>query len=103
MLAGADRVEGCLFGNGERTGNVDLVNLALNLYTQGISPKLDFSDIQAVVDVVTACNDIPVHQRHPYGGEMAFTTFSERHLDAMRKGVDAYHGQSKKHWTLPSE
>jgi len=89
MLAGADRVEGCLFGNGERTGNVDLVNLALNQYTQGINPGLDFSDIQAVIDVVTQCNDLPVHPRHPYAGELVFTAFSGSHQDAIKKGFEA--------------
>ena len=89
ILAGADRVEGCLFGNGERTGNVDLVNLALNLYTQGVHPKVDFSDIQAVIDVVTACNDLPVHPRHPYAGELVFTAFSGSHQDAIKKGFEA--------------
>ena len=89
MLAGADRVEGCLFGNGERTGNVDLVNLALNLYTQGVHPNLDFSDIQSVIDVVTACNELPVHPRHPYAGELVFTAFSGSHQDAIKKGFEA--------------
>ncbi|KAI0807858.1 2-isopropylmalate synthase [Fomes fomentarius] len=89
ILAGADRVEGCLFGNGERTGNVDLVNLALNLYTQGINPEVDFSDIQAVIDVVTACNDLPIHPRHPYAGELVFTAFSGSHQDAIKKGFEA--------------
>ncbi|KAI0807860.1 hypothetical protein C8Q74DRAFT_1229749 [Fomes fomentarius] len=105
MLAGADRIEGCLFGNGERTGNVDLVNLALNLYSQGISPGVDFSDIEPVIDVVTACNDLPVHQRHPYGGELAFTSFSGRHQDAIRLGHEARCAQSKgengKRWEVP--
>jgi len=89
QLAGADRVEGCLFGNGERTGNVDLVNLALNLYTQGIHPEVDFSDLDAVIDVVTKCNDIPIHPRHPYAGELVFTAFSGSHQDAIKKGFDA--------------
>ncbi|KAI0636536.1 2-isopropylmalate synthase [Trametes polyzona] len=89
VLAGADRIEGCLFGNGERTGNVDLVNLALNLYTQGIHPGVDFSDIQAVIDVVTACNDLPIHPRHPYAGELVFTAFSGSHQDAIKKGFEA--------------
>ncbi|RPD66577.1 aldolase [Lentinus tigrinus ALCF2SS1-7] len=103
MLAGADRVEGCLFGNGERTGNVDLVNLAMNLYTQGIAPGVDFSDIQAVVDVVTACNDLPVHQRHPYGGELAFATFSEHHQDAIKRGLHALRAQGEHTgpWDIP--
>ena len=101
LLAGADRIEGCLFGNGERTGNVDLVNLAMNLYTQGIAPGVDFSDIQAVIDVVTACNDLPVHQRHPYGGELAFTTFSEDHQDAMKKGMQAFRSKDDHMWDVP--
>ncbi|WP_206954634.1 2-isopropylmalate synthase [Trinickia acidisoli] len=87
LLAGADRIEGCLFGNGERTGNVDLVTLALNLYTQGIDPQLDFSDIDAVRRVVERCNAIAVHPRHPYAGELVFTAFSGSHQDAIRKGL----------------
>jgi 2-isopropylmalate synthase len=94
ILAGADRVEGCLFGNGERTGNVDLVNLALNYYTQGIYPNVDFSDIQHVIDVVTQCNDLPVHPRHPYAGELVFTAFSGSHQDAIKKGFE---DQEKRH------
>ncbi|SPB17393.1 2-isopropylmalate synthase [Caballeronia novacaledonica] len=86
VLAGADRIEGCLFGNGERTGNVDLVTLAMNLYTQGIDPGLDFSDIDAVRRVVERCNQIPVHPRHPYAGDLVFTAFSGSHQDAIRKG-----------------
>lgn len=86
LLAGADRIEGCLFGNGERTGNVDLVTLALNLYTQGIDPQLDFSDIEHVRRVVERCNAIAVHPRHPYAGELVFTAFSGSHQDAIRKG-----------------
>jgi 2-isopropylmalate synthase len=86
LLAGADRIEGCLFGNGERTGNVDLVTLALNLYTQGIDPQLDFSDIDAIRRVVERCNAIPVHPRHPYAGDLVFTAFSGSHQDAIRKG-----------------
>ncbi|KAG1770345.1 2-isopropylmalate synthase [Suillus placidus] len=89
VLGGADRVEGCLFGNGERTGNVDLVTLALNLYTQGITPNLDFSDIQKVIDIVTSCNDLPVHPRHPYAGELVFTAFSRLHQDTIKKGFEA--------------
>jgi 2-isopropylmalate synthase len=87
ILAGADRVEGCLFGNGERTGNVDLVTLAMNLYTQGIDPGLDFSDIDGVRRVVERCNQIPVHPRHPYAGDLVFTAFSGSHQDAIRKGL----------------
>ncbi|WP_040261942.1 2-isopropylmalate synthase [Pseudomonas massiliensis] len=86
LMAGADRVEGCLFGNGERTGNVDLVTLALNLYTQGIDPGLDFSDIDGVRKVVEECNQLPVHPRHPYVGDLVHTAFSGSHQDAIRKG-----------------
>ncbi|TKD44747.1 2-isopropylmalate synthase [Azotobacter chroococcum] len=87
LMAGADRVEGCLFGNGERTGNVDLVTLALNLYTQGVDPQLDFSDIDAVRKVVEECNQLPVHPRHPYVGDLVHTAFSGSHQDAIRKGL----------------
>ncbi len=86
VMAGADRVEGCLFGNGERTGNVCLVTLALNLYTQGVDPQLDFSDIDAVRKVVEDCNELPVHPRHPYAGDLVHTAFSGSHQDAIRKG-----------------
>jgi 2-isopropylmalate synthase len=86
VMAGADRVEGCLFGNGERTGNVCLVTLALNLYTQGVDPELDFSDIDAVRRVVEECNQLPVHPRHPYVGDLVHTAFSGSHQDAIRKG-----------------
>jgi len=86
LMAGADRVEGCLFGNGERTGNVDLVTVALNLYTQGVHPGLDFSDIDSVRQLVEECNQIPVHPRHPYVGDLVFTAFSGSHQDAIKKG-----------------
>jgi 2-isopropylmalate synthase len=86
VMAGADRVEGCLFGNGERTGNVDLVTLAMNLYTQGVDPGLDFSDIDAVRQLVEECNQLPVHPRHPYAGDLVFTAFSGSHQDAIKKG-----------------
>ena len=89
LMAGADRVEGCLFGNGERTGNVDLVTLALNLYTQGVSPGLDFSDINAVARTVEHCNRLPIHPRHPYVGDLVFTAFSGSHQDAIKKGFSA--------------
>ena len=89
MLAGADRVEGCLFGNGERTGNVDIVTLALNLYTQGVAPGLDFSDINAVARTVEYCNQLPIHPRHPYVGDLVFTAFSGSHQDAIKKGLAA--------------
>lgn len=83
-----------MFGNGERTGNVDIVNLALNLYTQGIHPHLDFSDIQSIIDIVTQCNDLPVHPRHPYAGELVFTAFSGSHQDAIKKGFEE---QARRH------
>lgn len=86
MMAGADRVEGCLFGNGERTGNVDLVTLALNLYTQGVDPGLDFSDINEIARTVEHCNQLPIHPRHPYVGDLVFTAFSGSHQDAIKKG-----------------
>ena len=85
LMAGAERIEGCLFGNGERTGNVDLVNIALNLYTQGISPELDFSDIDEVRRCVEHCNQLPVHPRHPYAGDLVYTSFSGSHQDAIKK------------------
>jgi 2-isopropylmalate synthase len=99
LLAGADRIEGCLFGNGERTGNVDLVTLAMNLYTQGIDPGLDFSDIDAVRHVVERCNQIPVHPRHPYAGDLVFTAFSGSHQDAIRKGFAQQQGDAI--WEVP--
>ncbi|MEM9909116.1 MAG: 2-isopropylmalate synthase, partial [Cyanobacteria bacterium P01_D01_bin.44] len=86
QMAGADRVEGCLFGNGERTGNVDLVTLAMNLYTQGIYPGLDFSAIDQVAQVVKDCTQLPIHPRHPYVGELVYTAFSGSHQDAIKKG-----------------
>jgi 2-isopropylmalate synthase len=89
LMAGADRIEGCLFGNGERTGNVDLVNIALNLYTQGVSPGLDFSDIDEVRRCVEHCNQLPVHPRHPYVGDLVYTSFSGSHQDAIRKAFAA--------------
>lgn len=101
LLAGADRVEGCLFGNGERTGNVDLVTLALNLYTQGVSPQLDFSQMHEVIEVVTRCNQLPVHPRHPYAGELVFTAFSGSHQDAIKKGFAIRAEQQEKVWQMP--
>ncbi|WP_421684195.1 2-isopropylmalate synthase [Stutzerimonas urumqiensis] len=98
LMAGADRVEGCLFGNGERTGNVDLVTVALNLYTQGIDPQLDFSDIDAVRKVVEECNQLPVHPRHPYVGDLVHTAFSGSHQDAIRKG---FAQQADALWEVP--
>jgi 2-isopropylmalate synthase len=89
LMAGADRIEGCLFGNGERTGNVDLVNIALNLYTQGVPPGLDFSDIDEVRRCVEHCNQLPVHPRHPYAGDLVYTSFSGSHQDAIKKAFAA--------------
>src|ERR1700749_2826552 len=89
MMAGAERVEGTLFGNGERTGNVDIFTLALNLYTQGIDPKLDFSDINTVARCAEFCNQLPIHPRHPYVGDLVFTPFSGSHQDAIKKGLAA--------------
>jgi 2-isopropylmalate synthase len=89
LMAGCDRIEGCLFGNGERTGNVDLVNIALNLYTQGVSPGLDFSDIDEVRRCVEHCNQLPVHPRHPYVGDLVYTSFSGSHQDAIKKAFAA--------------
>jgi 2-isopropylmalate synthase len=90
VMAGADRVEGCLFGNGERTGNVDLVTLALNLYSQGIDPGLDFSQINEVARTAEYCTQLPIHPRHPYVGDLVFTAFSGSHQDAIKKGLAAY-------------
>jgi 2-isopropylmalate synthase len=91
LMAGADRIEGCLFGNGERTGNVDLVNIALNLYTQGVAPGLDFSEIDEIRRTVEQCNQLPVHPRHPYVGELVYTSFSGSHQDAIKKALTARH------------
>jgi 2-isopropylmalate synthase len=99
VMAGGDRVEGCLFGNGERTGNVDLVTLALNLYTQGIHPGLDFSDIDEVRRCVEDCNQLPVHPRHPYAGDLVFTAFSGSHQDAIKKGFAVQ--QTDAIWEVP--
>ncbi|MGC1174073.1 2-isopropylmalate synthase [Polaromonas sp.] len=89
LMAGADRIEGCLFGNGERTGNVDLVNIALNLYTQGVAPGLDFSEIDEIRRTVEHCNQLPVHPRHPYAGDLVYTSFSGSHQDAIKKAFAA--------------
>jgi 2-isopropylmalate synthase len=99
VMAGADRVEGCLFGNGERTGNVCLVTLAMNLFTQGVDPGVDFSDINESVRVAEYCNQLPVHPRHPYGGELVFTAFSGSHQDAIKKGLAAR--QAGEYWDVP--
>ncbi|MEO6354716.1 MAG: 2-isopropylmalate synthase [Burkholderiaceae bacterium] len=99
LMAGADRVEGCLFGNGERTGNVDLVTLAMNLHTQGVYSGLDFSDIDSVRRCVEECNQIPVHPRHPYVGDLVFTAFSGSHQDAIKKGLAQQ--QADVQWDVP--
>ncbi|MCH9780437.1 MAG: 2-isopropylmalate synthase [Alphaproteobacteria bacterium] len=101
MLAGADRIEGTLFGNGERTGNVDIVTLALNLFTQGVDPLLDLSDINAVRSAAEHCNRLPVHPRHPYVGELVFTAFSGSHQDAIRKGFNARRQSNEHVWDVP--
>ncbi len=101
VMAGADRVEGTLFGNGERTGNVDVVTLALNLFTQGVDPKLDFSDITTVARTAEYCNQLPVHPRHPYVGELAFTAFSGSHQDAIKKGMTAQGQRNDSVWEVP--
>ncbi|WCM29300.1 2-isopropylmalate synthase [Sphingomonas sp. QA11] len=101
LMAGADRVEGCLLGNGERTGNCDLVTVALNMYTQGIDPKLDFSDIDEIINTVTYCNQLPVHPRHPYAGELVFTAFSGSHQDAIKKGFAAQSARNDDFWEVP--
>jgi 2-isopropylmalate synthase len=88
VMAGADRVEGCLFGNGERTGNVDLVTLGLNLFSQGVDPQIDFSDIDEIKRTVEYCNQLPVHERHPYAGDLVYTAFSGSHQDAIKKGFE---------------
>lgn len=104
QMAGADRVEGTLFGNGERTGNVDLVTLALNLYTQGIHPKIDFSDLNSVIDIVEKSNKIPIHPRAPYGGQLVVCAFSGSHQDAIKKGFvarDAARATREDPWVMP--
>jgi 2-isopropylmalate synthase len=108
-MAGADRIEGCLFGNGERTGNVCLVTLGMNLYSQGIDPEIDFSDIDEVRRTVEYCNQIPVHERHPYGGDLVYTAFSGSHQDAINKGLTIMESDASAagvgvddfHWAVP--
>jgi 2-isopropylmalate synthase len=101
LMAGADRVEGCLFGNGERTGNCDLVTVALNMYTQGVDPQLDFSDIDGIAKTVEYCNQLPIHPRHPYVGELVYTSFSGSHQDAIKKGFAAREQQNDETWEMP--
>ncbi|KMS59206.1 2-isopropylmalate synthase [Novosphingobium barchaimii LL02] len=101
LMAGADRVEGCLFGNGERTGNCCLVTVALNMYTQGVDPELDFSNIDEVIQTVEYCNQLKVAERHPYGGELVFTAFSGSHQDAIKKGFAAQETRNDEMWAVP--
>jgi 2-isopropylmalate synthase len=101
VMAGAERVEGTLFGNGERTGNVDIVTLALNLFSQGVDPRLDLRDIPEIVRTVEHCNQLPVHPRHPYGGELVFTAFSGSHQDAIKKGMAALTKSNSGVWEVP--
>jgi len=101
VMAGADRIEGTLFGNGERTGNVDVVTLALNLFSQGVDPKLDLRDVREIVRTTEYCNQLPVHPRHPYGGELVFTAFSGSHQDAIKKGMAAMQGSNSGVWEVP--
>ena len=101
LMAGGDRVEGTLFGNGERTGNVDIVTLGLNLLTQGVNPTLDFSDINRLIETAEFCNQLPVHQRHPYAGSLVHTAFSGSHQDAIRKGMDALPARQDELWQVP--
>ena len=101
LMAGADRVEGTLFGNGERTGNVDLVTLALNMFTQGVDPELDIHDINHLIDVYERVNRIPVHIRHPYAGELVYTAFSGSHQDAINKGMTHYEISDSHQWAVP--
>ena len=108
-LAGADRIEGCLFGNGERTGNVDLITLGLNLFSQGIDPHIDFSNLDEIKRTVEYCNQLPVHERSPYGGDLVYTAFSGSHQDAIKKGFERMHAEAKSkgvdvddlHWAVP--
>jgi 2-isopropylmalate synthase len=101
LMAGADRVEGTLFGNGERTGNVDIVTLAINLLTQGVDPELDFSQIDEAKRIVEECNELPVHPRHPYVGELVYTAFSGSHQDAIKKGMYAQQRSETGVWDVP--
>lgn len=102
LMAGADRVEGTLLGNGERTGNLDILVMAMNMYTQGIDPELDLSQISEIMQVVTECNNLPVHPRHPYAGELVFTAFSGSHQDAIKKSLDynEKHSETENHWDV---
>ena len=101
LMAGADRIEGTLFGNGERTGNLDIVTVALNLYTQGVDPRLDFSNLPRTREIYERTTRMTVHERHPYGGDLVFTAFSGSHQDAIKKGMDAHHKSDSPRWQVP--
>lgn len=101
LMAGGDRVEGTLFGNGERTGNVDIITLGLNMLTQGVNPNLDFSDINKLIETAEVCNQLPIHERHPYAGSLVHTAFSGSHQDAIRKGMDALAESDTTYWEVP--
>ncbi|MDD5952212.1 MAG: 2-isopropylmalate synthase [Oscillospiraceae bacterium] len=101
LMAGADRVEGTLFGNGERTGNADIMVIAMNMYSQGIDPKLDFSNLNAIKEVYEDCTELQVHERHPYAGELVFTAFSGSHQDAIKKGIEYMQEHHSDYWEVP--
>jgi 2-isopropylmalate synthase len=101
LMAGADRVEGTLFGNGERTGNVDIVTLGLNMFTQGVDPKLNFNDVNKLIETSEFCTQLPVHERHPYAGSLVHTAFSGSHQDAIRKGMEAISKSNQEKWEVP--
>jgi len=101
MLAGADRVEGTLFGNGERTGNVDILNIAYNMFSQGINPELNIEHINEIIEIYERCCKIPIHPRHPYAGKLVFTAFSGSHQDAINKGVKAMRERNNPYWQVP--
>tara|TARA_E500000178_G_C17002553_1_gene746443 strand:+ start:182 stop:1900 length:1719 start_codon:yes stop_codon:yes gene_type:complete len=101
LMAGGDRVEGTLFGNGERTGNVDIITLGLNMLTQGVNPNLDLSDINKLIETAEVCNQLPIHERHPYAGSLVHTAFSGSHQDAIRKGMEAIVESDAEHWEVP--
>ena len=100
-MAGADRVEGTLFGNGERTGNVDVISLGMNMFSQGVDPELDMSDMNGLVRVAEHCNQLPVHPRHPWAGELVFTAFSGSHQDAIKKGMASIQESNSGIWEVP--
>jgi 2-isopropylmalate synthase len=101
LLAGCDRIEGTIFGNGERTGNVDIMNIAYNMFSQGINPNLEIENINEIIEVYERCNKLPIHPRHPYAGKLVFTAFSGSHQDAINKGVKAMQERGQKHWEVP--